>query len=161
MNDPQTNLAVNDVFIVRRLITKIRLFFREEQAPPLPRLKETIGHRPFETTVNEYLHGYRKQYSSRDGRGAPWCSRFHSHFFVFCGRFLNRPYDDCVIFCRGHSRMTRGEPCGKRCLSCSPIDCENSIVFSRVVEDADPYRVSLKFMILGLPIDYENSIVLP
>ena len=55
--------------------------------------------------------------------------------------------------------MTRGESCGKRCLSCSPIDCENSIVFSRVVEDADPYRVSLKFMVLGSPIDCGNLVV--
>ena len=55
--------------------------------------------------------------------------------------------------------MTRGEPCGKRCLSCSPFDCENSIVFSRVVEDADPYRVSLKFMVLGSPIDCGNLVV--
>ena len=48
---------------------------------------------------------------------------------VFCGRFMNRPYDDCVIFCRGHSRMTRGESCGKRCRSCSPIDCGNLFGF--------------------------------
>ena len=40
-----------------------------------------------------------------------------------------RPYDDCVIFCRGHSRMTRGESCGKRCRSCSPIDCGNLFGF--------------------------------
>ena len=48
---------------------------------------------------------------------------------VYRGRFLNRPYDDRVIFCRGHSRMTRGESCGKRCLSCSPIDCGNLFGF--------------------------------
>ncbi|MBR2293600.1 MAG: hypothetical protein IKA44_04775, partial [Clostridia bacterium] len=60
---------------------KIRLFFREHQGAPLPRLKKTIGHRSFETTVNENRHGYRKQYSLRDGRGAPWCSRFRSQIF--------------------------------------------------------------------------------
>ncbi|MBR2294124.1 MAG: hypothetical protein IKA44_07495, partial [Clostridia bacterium] len=48
---------------------------------PLPRLKKTIGHLPFETMVNENHHGYRKQYSSRDGRGAPWCSRFRLQIF--------------------------------------------------------------------------------
>ena len=53
-------------------------------------------------------------------------------------------------------RTSRRKAYGKRCFSCSPIDCENSIVFPRVVEDADPYRVSLKFMVLGSPIDCGN-----
>ena len=34
-------------------------------------------------------------------------------------------------------------------------------LFLRVAEDVAPYRVSLKFVVLGSPIDYENLIVLP
>ena len=59
---------------------------------------------------------------------------------VFCGRFLNRPYQGLYYLCRGHSRMTRGDPCGKRGFSCSPMDCGNSIVYCGSAK-ALPYRL--------------------
>ena len=69
------------------------------------------------------------------------------------GRFMNRPYDDRVIFCRGSFTNDPRRILRETMPSCSPIVCGNSIVFSRVVEDADPYRVSLKFMVLGSSFD--------
>ena len=64
---------------------------------PLPRLRETIGHRPFKTTVNKDHRGYRKQYPLRDGRGAPWCSRFRSQIFRFLRAIHESPLPRIVL----------------------------------------------------------------
>ena len=76
----------------------------------------------------------KSTYGTHDAKPPPYRIKYCSpivrgNSIVYCGRFMNRPYDDRVIFCRGHSRMTRGESCGQRCHSCSPIDCGNLFGF--------------------------------
>ena len=65
------------------------------------------------------------------------------------------PFAVCCVLCRSphpsapssHPPSPRGKAYyGKRRLSCSPIDHKNLSVFSRVVEDADPYRVLLNLL---------------
>ena len=109
-------LTVNDAFLVRTLMWKFGCFFGSTKALPYRVSLKFMGlGSPMTTKIRLF---YR-----RAGACLPPFDCKNS--IVHCGRFLNRPYDDCVIFCRGHSRMTRGEPYEKRCLSCSSFDRKN------------------------------------